>query len=59
MGVEVKDIIDKVWGINLKDGNEHIFTNSECKFKYRDSIFKNEWKDKIIITHVSFNLNKL
>ena len=58
-GVEVKDVIDKVWGINLTDGKEHIFTNSECKFKYRDSIFKNELKDKIIITHVSFNLSKI
>ena len=57
-GVEVKDVIDKVWAINLKDGNEHIFTNLECKFKYRDSIFKNELKDKIMITHVSFNLSK-
>ena len=57
-GVEVKDVIDKVWTINLTDGDEYIFTNSECKFKYRDSIFKNKWKDKLMITHVSFNLSK-
>ena len=57
-GVEVKNVIDKVWTINLTDGKEHIFTNSECKFKYRDSIFKNKWKDKLMITHVSFNLSK-
>ncbi len=58
-GAEIKDVIDKVWTINLKDGKEHIFTNSECKFKYRDSIFKNKWKDKLMITHVSFNLSKI
>ena len=57
-GVEVKNVIDKVWTINLIDGKEQIFTNSECKFKYRDSIFKNKWKDKLMITHVSFNLSK-
>ena len=58
-GVEVKDFIDKIWAINLKNGKEKIFTNSECKFKYRDSIFKNELKDQYIILHVSFKLSKL
>ena len=58
-GVEVKDFIDKVWTINLKNGKEKIFTNSECKFKYRDSIFKNELKDQYIILYVSFKLSKL
>ena len=48
----------KVWTINLKNGKEKIFTNSECKFKYRDSIFKNELKDQYIILHVSFKLSK-
>ena len=56
---EVKDFIDKVWTINLKNGKEKIFNNSECKFKYRDSIFKNELKNQYIILHVSFKLSKL
>ena len=58
-GVEVKDFIDKIWAINLKNGKEKIFTNSECKFKYRDSIFKNELKNQYIILYVSFKLSKL
>ena len=45
--------------LNLKNGKEKIFTNSECKFKYRDSIFKNELKNQYIILYVSFKLSKL
>lgn len=57
-GVEVKNVIENVWAINIKDGKKIIFSNSDCNFEYRDSIFKNELRNKIIITHVSFNLNK-
>ena len=57
-GVEVKDCISNVWAINIETGEELIFSNKECNFTYRDSIFKNDLKNKTIITHVSFILNK-
>jgi len=57
-GAEAKDVIENVWAINIENGEELIFSNSDCNFQYRNSIFKNELKEKVIITHVSFNLSK-
>ncbi|MCF7835166.1 UDP-N-acetylmuramate dehydrogenase [Candidatus Gracilibacteria bacterium] len=55
-GVEVKDLIESVEGINLESKEKKIYKNSECKFGYRDSIFKNELKDKFVVTGVIWKL---
>lgn len=55
-GVEVKDVIDEVQWINTLSGEKIKLKNSECKFWYRDSIFKNELKDKVIVTNVVWKL---
>jgi UDP-N-acetylmuramate dehydrogenase len=57
-GVEVKDTIIKVETIEIETLKKHLFLNSDCKFGYRDSIFKRELKGKHIITHVHFRLKK-
>ncbi len=57
-GVEVKDLITEVKTIQLNDLKEHNFTNEECKFGYRESIFKHQEKNKHCITEVIFRLNK-
>jgi len=57
-GVEVKDVIDSVRAIAMDDFSERIFTNAECHYGYRDSIFKGPLKGKYIITHVVYKLNK-
>ena len=57
-GVEVKDTITKVEGLDIKTGKLVHFSNEECKFEYRNSIFKNEVKGKYILTSVSFKLTK-
>ncbi len=56
-GVEVKDVIEKVRAISLFDGSIREFTNSECKFGYRDSVFKHELKGKYLITKILFRLS--
>lgn len=55
-GVEVKDLIESVEWINLESKEKKIYKNSECKFGYRDSIFKNELKDKFVVTGVIWKL---
>ena len=58
-GVEVKDVITKVEGIDLNSAKKVEFYNKECNFGYRNSIFKNELKEKIVITSVRFKLTKI
>ena len=57
-GVEAKDVIETVRALAKEDGSERVFTNAECRYGYRDSVFKNELQGKYIITHVVFRLNK-
>lgn len=56
-GVEVKDVIARVEAMAL-DGTMHTFTNEECRYGYRDSIFKRELRGEYIITHVVYRLEK-
>jgi UDP-N-acetylmuramate dehydrogenase len=55
-GVEVKDYIVRVKTISLEDGSVKIFSNNECKFSYRNSIFKNNEKGKYLVTRVYYRL---
>lgn len=57
-GVEVSNLIYKVEFINQTTNNLEVLYNGDCKFAYRDSIFKTELKNKTIITHVYFMLSK-
>ena len=57
-GVEVKDVITKVDGIAISPTHRVEFSNADCAFEYRNSIFKNELKGKVVITSVSFKLSK-
>ena len=57
-GVEVKDTITKVEALEIESGKLVQFSNEECNFGYRNSIFKNVAKGKYILTSVSFKLTK-
>jgi len=57
-GVEVKDTITKVEAIEIETGKLIQFSNEDCNFGYRNSVFKNQEKGKYIITAVSFKLTK-
>lgn len=55
-GVEAKDVIDRVYTIDVETLEERVFTNAECKFGYRDSAFKHELKGKYIVTSVVYKV---
>ncbi|MDP4223990.1 MAG: UDP-N-acetylmuramate dehydrogenase [Bacteroidota bacterium] len=56
-GAEVRNTIEKVRAISIEDGSIREFTNQECNFGYRDSIFRGELKGKYLITRVYFKLS--
>lgn len=57
-GQEVKDSIVSLKAIDRSTLNEIIFENKDCNFGYRQSRFKNQDKDKYIITEVRFRFEK-
>ena len=58
-GVEIKDVLDSLEAFNLETKNIEIFQNADCKFDYRESVFKHEYKEKYVICSVTFRLSKL
>ncbi|HYW94856.1 MAG TPA: UDP-N-acetylmuramate dehydrogenase [Bacteroidales bacterium] len=57
-GVEVKNRILWVEGIYLENNEKGRIFAEDCKFGYRQSIFKQELKNRFLITHVCFRLDK-
>ncbi len=57
-GVELKDVFHELTAIDLKNGEPAVFSNTECRFGYRNSIFKNECRNRYIITSVTLKLSK-
>jgi UDP-N-acetylmuramate dehydrogenase len=57
-GVEIKDVLFKVNGIDLAEGKTVELSNADCRFGYRDSIFKNELKNRVVVTSVVLKLEK-
>jgi UDP-N-acetylmuramate dehydrogenase len=57
-GVEIKEVFDSLVAINIANGELRTFTKEECKFGYRESIFKNEVKNQYAIVNVTFRLSK-
>jgi UDP-N-acetylmuramate dehydrogenase len=57
-GMEVKDTIHKVTALEIENKTIKTFSNSDCNFEYRNSIFKHKLKNKFIITKVEFKLQK-
>lgn len=57
-GVELKDVFLSCEALNIKTQETVTFTNEDCSFGYRESVFKQALKGKFIITSVTFELTK-
>lgn len=57
-GVEVQEVIETVEAISVETNKKVVFNNMHCEFSYRNSVFKQEYKNQFIITHVNFKLSK-
>lgn len=57
-GVEIKDTFQYLKAIEIANGEIKTFFTDECKFGYRESVFKNIYKNQFIISHVAFKLTK-
>jgi UDP-N-acetylmuramate dehydrogenase len=58
-GVELKDVFHELEAVNLETGQLRTFSNEECRFGYRDSIFKRELKGKYFISSVTLKLSRI
>ncbi|MBX2941947.1 MAG: UDP-N-acetylmuramate dehydrogenase [Cyclobacteriaceae bacterium] len=57
-GVEIKNLIERVEAIELSTGRLKTFSNEECAFGYRESVFKRELAKKYFISSVTLRLSK-
>lgn len=57
-GVELKDVFEQCEVMYFDTAQRQTFDKTACQFGYRDSIFKNELKNKCVITSVQVKLNK-
>lgn len=57
-GVELKDVFHHLNAYHIGSGEMHIFDKESCHFGYRESVFKNIYKDQYIICSVAFELSK-
>src|SRR6187431_1078070 len=57
-GVELENIFLSLEAYHLQEKKVYTFTAADCEFGYRDSVFKNRYKDQFAILSVTFRLRK-
>lgn len=56
-GVELQEVMESLEAVELRSGNRKTFSNEDCQFGYRDSVFKRKLKGQYCITSVTFKLS--
>lgn len=57
-GIELCDVFSTAEAMHLSDGSIRTFERADCRFGYRDSVFKNEFKNRYAILSVVLRLDK-
>ena len=53
-GVEAKDLIRSIRAVEIATGHVCIIENAECEYGYRQSRFKQDWKNQYLIVSVEY-----
>jgi UDP-N-acetylmuramate dehydrogenase len=56
-GVELQDVFYSCRAFDIRNGSFITFNRADCKFSYRDSVFKNEYKGRFLITEINLLLS--
>ncbi len=57
-GAEASSIVYEVEAVEIATGRKVVIPAGECHYGYRQSRFKQQWKNKYLITHVVFRLSE-
>lgn len=57
-GVEVKEIFHQLEAYHIKEKKLITFSQTDCEFGYRESVFKKKYRDEFVILNVTYKLNK-
>jgi len=57
-GVEIKDVFYELEALHLEDKAMVTFSNADCDFGYRESVFKKEYRQQFAILSVTYRLSK-
>lgn len=57
-GVELEEVFESLDFFDMRDGTFKTFYRQDCRFGYRDSIFKNELRGQVIVTKVVLKLSR-
>jgi UDP-N-acetylmuramate dehydrogenase len=57
-GVEIKDVFYSLDAYHIEDKKIVGFNIADCAFGYRESVFKNKYRNHFIITNVTYKLKK-
>jgi UDP-N-acetylmuramate dehydrogenase len=57
-GVEIKEVFEELDAFSIQDKTVVKFSLSDCAFGYRESVFKNKYREQFVIASVTYRLNK-